>query len=763
MTWPGVSDAMTDRRAGRPEPRATTRIARPPRPLTVIGWATLLLASVVLSSLPIGSFATGSGRIMTAPASAAHAPLRLGADLLGSARASMAMGHGPGSYSLPGPSVSRPAAPLATTVLSMAYDAADRYVLVLSPNVSAGPNGSYFGNHSDSWKFSGGAWTKLSPLASPGNRGAAAMTYDAKDGCVLLFGGYGLGGAGYIGEFNDTWSFVNGSWTNLTRNASNAPSVRSYAEMVWDASDQYDVLYGGFGPGGNLSDTWSFSGTTWTPRLTTAHPPFEGALGYDSHDGYVVHFGGTTVSNYVTTLSNDTWKFHAGSWQNLSSIVHGVPPGRAFPMLSDDPNLGGALLFGGNAGSGWLVTNDSWSYVNQTWTLLSAAAGPSPRYMGQMVFDAADNATLLFGGMNLTAVYSDTWAFRAGGTASTGWAQAAPILRTSQAVVDAGISITFSAGSVFGSGAGQFAYSGLPPGCQSANAADLTCVPSAAGTFTVRMTALLGGATSEAYTSLRVNPELQILSFGSSFPSAGIDISQSAAISLELVGGVGPFTYSYPSLPSGCASQNASRLVCTPDTVGTYSVVAHAVDAFGGLATASGTLTVNAWPTVASFSASAGTVTVGDSLTLRATAAGGTGPLVYSYAGLPTGCAAANVSVLTCSPTAAGSYAVTVGIRDAVGGNSTSGVVTVFVAPAVGIGGPHPVSGTPRTLFTSWFAIGLGLGLVLLAALGIVLVRAARERADGKRIVADLSRRAASSGDWPEPDSSSTDDPRLRP
>jgi hypothetical protein len=276
------------------------------------------------------------------------------------------------------------------------------------------------------------------------------------------------------------------------------------------------------------------------------------------------------------------------------------------------------------------------------------------------------------------------------------------------------------------------------------------------------MTALLGGATSEAYTSLRVNPEFQILSFGSSFPSAGIDLSQSAAISLDLVGGVGPFAYSYPSLPSGCASQNASRLVCTPDTVGTYSIVAHAVDAFGGLAIATGALTVNAWPTVASFTASAGTVTIDNDLTLRATAAGGTGAFVYSYAGLPTGCAPVNVSVLTCSPTATGTYAVTVEIRDAVGGNSTSGVVTVLVAPAVGIGGPDPVSGTPRTLFTSWFAIGLGLGLVLLAALGAVLVRAARERAEGRRIVADLSRRGASSGDSPEPDASSTDDRRPR-
>jgi len=641
----------------------------------------------------------------------------------------------------------------------MAYDAAAGYILALSPNYSSGPNGSYFGTYADTWTFSGGTWSELSLPVNPSDRAHGAVAYDAKDREVVLFGGGGLGGN--PGLLNDTWAFTNGAWTNLTPNVTRAPSPRYYADMVWDASDQYVLLYGGFGVGGNhsgnLSDTWSFSGTTWTPVASSVYPPFEGAMAYDSSDGYVVHFGGTTVANYVTNLSDSTWTFHAGSWRNLTSVVGAAPPGRALPMLSDDPNLGGALLFGGNTGTGYSVTNDSWSYVNQTWALLSLAAGPSPRYDGQMAFDAADNESILFGGTNLTGAFGDTWAFRAGGNASNSWSQAAPVLHASHRTVDAGMSVTFSAASIFGSGAAQFSYTGLPPGCPSADSRALVCVPTTAGDYTVQMTAIVSGGTSVAFATLQVNPELRILSLGSSFPLGGIDLTQTASIALEISGGVGPYTYAYPTLPPGCTSQNSSELLCTPDAPGSYEIVANAVDTYDGLATDTGTLVVNAWPSIGSFAANSSNVTLGGTLTLRTTAGGGTGSLTYAYAGLPAGCVSANVSVLACSPTVSGTYTVTLSIRDAVGGSATSGPLTIHVAAADRVGVPRPVSGSAQPLFTTSFAVGLLLGLLVLAAVAAALLRSAREHAEGQRIVAELGRPPARTNSPDAVDKSSPD------
>ncbi|MCI4356170.1 MAG: hypothetical protein L3K18_03360 [Thermoplasmata archaeon] len=759
---------MMDRPARLDVSRRRTRNPALPPPRTTPLWTAVLLVVLVLPAVSLGLPANAGHVAAAASARTALGPVGAGADLMNSARASLATGHGRASLVGPAPFHARPSAPAPTPVMSMAYDAADGYILALTPNNSAAA--PYWGNHSDSWTYTGGTWTKLSLPVNPPNRGGTAMAYDAKDRCVLLFGGYNLSPGGSYGLPNDTWSFANGTWTNLTPNVTHAPSPREFAEMVWDASDQYVLLLGGFGTGGNnsgnLSDSWTFAGNVWTQVNTSAHPPFEGALAYDSHDGYVVHFGGTTVANYRTSYSNDTWKFHAGTWQNLSSVVQGVPSGRAGPMLSDDPNVGGVLLFGGFAGStgsSWLFTNDSWSYANQTWTLLSRAAGPSPRYMAQMVFDAEQNATILFGGTNLSSSYGDTWAFGAGGNASSGWSQAAPVLRSSHQVIDAGVSVTFAAGSVFGSGAAQFNYTGLPPGCVSADATSLTCVPTAAGTFTVGMTAIVGGGTSVAHTTLRVNPALQILSLGSAFPTAGIDLTQAAAISLALAGGAGPYAYSYPTLPPGCATSNSSVLVCTPSAAGNFAVVASAADGFGGSATVTGTLPVNPWPAIASFGSSAANVTIGSALTFRATAEGGTGYLIFTYTGLPSGCDGANSSVLTCAPTASGTYGVTLAIRDAVGGHATSASVTLRVNSAARVGPPHTVPGSTPTLFTTSFVLGLLLGLVVLAAVVGMVLRAARENAEGRRIVEELARRGARSAAPDPPDvSPSGDRPGLR-
>jgi hypothetical protein len=734
----------------------------------------------------------------------------------------------------------------------MAYDTADRYVVAVSPN-------STLGASADTWTFSAGTWTKLSLAVSPPNRWHGAMAYDAKDGYVLLFGGEaGPGTSLPFAPLADTWTYLNGTWTNQTPNVTNAPSPRVMASMVWDAADQcdlmFDLMFGGWGTSGNitgnLSQTWSYVGGAWTSYASGSGPQLQGALAYDSHDEYALYFGGAYSAGGV---SNETWKFHAGVWTNLTSVVGPSPSPRDWPMASDDPTLGGILLFGGYIGPGYTWTNDSWSYANQTWTLLSASSGPSPRYEGQMVFDAADNTTLLFGGDNVTDEFSDTWAFGAGGNGSTGWTEAAPVLRLSQATIDLGMSVTFSAASVFGSGAGQFSYSGLPAGCDSTDAASVTCVPNVTGTFTVGMTANISGGRSSAVTSLRVNPPLQIASLRvtpaatdpnyvvqiqaaatggtpslefaySGLPSgcasenstswnctptaAGefpivltlsdavgravnesavlqvaaspsvsafslspstIDLSQSTAITIGVTGGVGPFAYGYPTLPLGCTSQDSSRLSCTPGGVGTFAIASDAVDSLGMRATATGSLTVNTWPSIASFTTATPNSAVGDTVTFRTVATGGTGNLAYTYVGLPTGCTGGNAAVLTCSPTFAGTYSTTVTILDAVGGNSTSEAVVLRVAAAPTSPGipnqppTHSGSTGENSLFTVAFTTGVLVGLLALAGVGGVLAWRARVQREGARIVQDLRHRSTPDSVPGDPTLSATGPPRHEP
>jgi len=67
----------------------------------------------------------------------------------------------------------------------MAYDAADGYVLLFGGTESFNSTTSL----GDTWEFHAGQWTQLFPSSSPSPRIFASMAYDAADGYVLLFGG----------------------------------------------------------------------------------------------------------------------------------------------------------------------------------------------------------------------------------------------------------------------------------------------------------------------------------------------------------------------------------------------------------------------------------------------------------------------------------------------------------------------------------------------------------------------------------------------
>ena len=63
-----------------------------------------------------------------------------------------------------------------------------------------------------------------------------------------------------------TWVWQNSQWA---RAATTGPSLRNGHAMAYDASRNRVVLFGGFRPGQDFSDTWEWDGTRWseiTPR-----------------------------------------------------------------------------------------------------------------------------------------------------------------------------------------------------------------------------------------------------------------------------------------------------------------------------------------------------------------------------------------------------------------------------------------------------------------------------------------------------------------
>jgi hypothetical protein len=247
---------------------------------------------------------------------------------------------------------------------------------------------------------------------SPPARWGGTMTYDASDGYVVMFGG---------SSENDTWTFEDGRWTELTPPVS--PSVRVWSPMTYDAADGYVLLFGGQGSGAqhDLTDTWTFHAGTWTNLTASvgAHPTFSygSSMAYDSEDGYVLLYGG----NKADAFRNATWTYLDGRWTNITKTA-GTPPACRFDAsMADDPSAGYVVLFGGNGrpGENCYATgtlkqfNDTWEFLHGAWTELSPRASPPARWMANLAFSTAGDYLLLFDGVSaLNFALADTWEYR---------------------------------------------------------------------------------------------------------------------------------------------------------------------------------------------------------------------------------------------------------------------------------------------------------------------------------------------------------------
>ncbi len=122
--------------------------------------------------------------------------------------------------------------------------------------------------------------------------------------------------------------------------------------------------------------------------------------------------------------------------------------------------------------------------------------------------------------------------------------------------------------------------------------------------------------------------------------------------------------------------------------------------------------------TITSYTASPENITLGESLTLTAVTANGTGVLTYVYVGLPPGCASANAASLTCTPTQAGTFGTQVIVSDAAGHTDTA-VTTIQVNP-----GPT-LLGLPLAVAYALFA---AIAVIVAVLVAIILVWRRRRR-----------------------------------
>ena len=209
-------------------------------------------------------------------------------------------------------------------------------------------------------------------------------------------------------------------WT--LRNPQVVPTRRSFHALAYDSVRANAVLFGGFGLPPTLgccfSDTWTWDGTAWTQRFP-AHSPslrYNHSMVFDEARGEVVLFGGFQTTGSV--FLNDTWVWNGTDWTQKSPATS--PSARDSFGLVYDAARQEVVLFGGGNGP----KNDTWVWNGTNWSQKFPAANPPVRYNHAMAYDSQRSETVLYGGFkdnNATDMYADTWVWN-----GTNWAQKSP-------------------------------------------------------------------------------------------------------------------------------------------------------------------------------------------------------------------------------------------------------------------------------------------------------------------------------------------------
>lgn len=290
--------------------------------------------------------------------------------------------------------------------VAFAYDAFDHY-MVLYGGYSA-PSLYY-----DTWGYVAGLWSQLNPSTHPSAPVGLTMVYDPALKGVLAFGGENPFPSAV--QYNDTWLYKGGSWTQLSPHTS--PSARGYYEMTYDPAISAILLFGGESGGASLSDTWEFNGTNWIQLHPSSSPPGiqTGAMVYDSASSQVLVMGG--YNSTISRAPTGTWGFSAGTWK---LIPGSHMPSRTWFQAATLKN-GTPVFFGGQVGSSTgtcgvgstSVCNDTYEFYSGAWHPVRAAHAPSDRRNGGFAYDARDGYDVYFGGVNASLTwFSETWVLK---------------------------------------------------------------------------------------------------------------------------------------------------------------------------------------------------------------------------------------------------------------------------------------------------------------------------------------------------------------
>lgn len=212
----------------------------------------------------------------------------------------------------------------------------------------------------------------------PPSRGSAHLVYDGQSGGLLLFGG---SGTGPVLGIDDTWTWNGSTWTQ--QHPVHSPPPRDNGAIAYDAATHQVVLFGGVSDEGNtpiIGDTWIWNGSDWIQQHPATSPPARdfASMAYDAATGQLILFGGgeggKRLPNQAPPPLNDTWTWNGANWMQLHPA--NVPGARSQAGMVYDAAVQSVILFGGLDARGPTELNDTWAWNGSNWLQLQPKSQP---------------------------------------------------------------------------------------------------------------------------------------------------------------------------------------------------------------------------------------------------------------------------------------------------------------------------------------------------------------------------------------------------
>ncbi len=166
------------------------------------------------------------------------------------------------------------------------------------------------------------------------------------------------------------------------------------------------------------------SAQTWieltpNPFPNTTQVRRQGAIAFHPVQGGLVTYGG--LQSTPTAVLDDTWSFDGTTWTLLTPAT--TPPPRWGHRMVYDSRRARIVTFGGRSPTTTATANDTWEWNGVDWQQVVTANAPSPRAFYSMAYDSRRGVTVLYGTQSGSTIGTSggdqTWEYD-----GTNWTQA---------------------------------------------------------------------------------------------------------------------------------------------------------------------------------------------------------------------------------------------------------------------------------------------------------------------------------------------------